>query len=1610
MATAARTTAPGYVSYPARRDGAGLQNDSNTIQSSTVSYPVTNTAAVLGSAAAVRGQPASAIVAAPVPAAGPSAGPFKVVAHALNDAFDALHPRGGDGRFIDKGGQVKWRTDSGLWMRGTVDKIGSDGSIDVTGTDGVKRVVPAAKIFAAPRAVATLSPAGFHQVAGQGGSTAGGFFRDPATAETWYVKKPDTADHVSNEFAANKMYSLAGAAVPEVRKSPDGKQLLSRVEHSEGWYQLDDAEKAKARESIRKNFLVDAWLGNYDAPRNDNIRVDERGVPIRVDTGGALKYKARGTPKTLPHDMTAEVAKLRQQSAYRGMTRADEEDAAKRILAVSPDDVKQAISDSGLSSGVADDLIARRAWIGATYGYQLPETTPAGRAALAARAAVANGTAVAPAPGAAPGTFAAAVRKRDSHDIVAVAPGSPVWLKKKPAPPAGSAKYPDTWTVDTVSADGGTVAIKTAAGQKLTVARSSVEPLRANFAAASSQYGSGEKPSVGDRVALEPADASTPPRHGTVTELSPLYARVTVDNGRSKVVHLKKLTMLPDSGTPTAAAPGAVPAASAVAPAPRKTGLYSQPYDGNSVQNDWIKQAETLVRSGHATTRTFSTTDLLPTQDEKQTQSYGSGRGAKDLGLPVVARIGGADYLMDGHHRAYSAATVKAHFVDMDAAGLTKNGAPANPSANPKGVPFDLAGHDFAANPHPVGYSLTHNVAATYVSRAVNRDGTDNDRDIIAVIPNRANPKDPLPVRIRADNFRQLDSVDHDALASAPPAAARAKKASAASQPVTSLADAKARLKPVPFKVKYPSANAAAWQTLEPGDQLVDVKDPYATLPGLWLLRGGEAHYLGSNRAGDSRQYAARRADAAANDPTGFSRAVNSGSASQIANMTEKIGKSPDWIAAVKFAATHGPNGDSPVDFLKGLSATMPVVDPAGKHSHYSVDTKDVPWPVSLGISHNLQTVIIRTDPVKDAQGVVLSDKSPAFVFDGDTGIVWHIGELDNEKSGRGRDQGVLPPEKWTALTAAQRGYYFQTSSRKTFGVGDGSDVVRLGDIEPVVSQRNAAALPTAAQALVVNGKTVERPTRPTRTYGYGSEVSLVQDVADRDKIPLFATRENTGLQATLDANTVAAAKLKPASASPADAVKAATSHLTPEPAPGAVLPGHRAPFVPTKVNPVQALGYKLPTSRASLDSGAQDDALLTARLVIPEEAEQQRRPGSRARPSFVMHSDATAHKDPLLYEYTKNVGGDAAVIRLPKGDFDAWVKKNDATVWHRGVGSAESDTDFKTGTYFAGEGVYGSGSYASNRRETAVSYANDKASLVTRMATKPGATVSGYSDLYSGMLESVSHASDERLKQMQALGLAPSDAQLANANPPLSKQASNFLDQEFSSWPASGSNPGATALQSLKTQTSAIVSFYENAGLRLKSVYSNRSYYGGASADVKLQFTHPNDSAVYQVTITKPSADGIRVRGPNAATNLPAVYDFAAASTTLIGQRADTSVSHTATSGEAFRSGFSSPKRFHDFVETVAGKKLGIGKTLFASSTKSAAAKTEDNAAKLVAAAAAKQPEITKLLGLTARLEFIQDVGRYGLASGVDRFDVPIGGRETYAVFTNRNALVMSR
>ena len=121
------------------------------------------------------------------------------------------------------------------------------------------------------------------------GSNPAKIYFDP-NGQKYYGKIYKNYERMETENLASKLYMLAGIPSIETFIAKDGKNFVLLQK----WINNLRLPKSSDYQNIRKGFITDAWLANWDAPLNDNIMIDGNGNPIRVDVGGTLDYRAKG--------------------------------------------------------------------------------------------------------------------------------------------------------------------------------------------------------------------------------------------------------------------------------------------------------------------------------------------------------------------------------------------------------------------------------------------------------------------------------------------------------------------------------------------------------------------------------------------------------------------------------------------------------------------------------------------------------------------------------------------------------------------------------------------------------------------------------------------------------------------------------------------------------------------------------------------------------------------------------------------------------------------------------------------------------------------------------------------------------------------------------------------------------------------------------------------------------------------------------------------------------------------------------------------------------------------------------------------------------------------
>ena len=156
----------------------------------------------------------------------------------------------------------------------------------------------------------------FTKVGHQLGYMPGGVYKDPSGVP-YYLKFGPDIEQIKNENLTAKLYQLAGTPAAEVSLTHIGGKPGIASKLLQNSHQLSEAKIPYNQiEGLHDNFVVDAWLANHDAVGTGhenplgNIMIQD-GKAIRIDGGGALRYKGSGQIKNHFNDEADEIFSMR---------------------------------------------------------------------------------------------------------------------------------------------------------------------------------------------------------------------------------------------------------------------------------------------------------------------------------------------------------------------------------------------------------------------------------------------------------------------------------------------------------------------------------------------------------------------------------------------------------------------------------------------------------------------------------------------------------------------------------------------------------------------------------------------------------------------------------------------------------------------------------------------------------------------------------------------------------------------------------------------------------------------------------------------------------------------------------------------------------------------------------------------------------------------------------------------------------------------------------------------------------------------------------------------------------------------------------------------------
>ena len=178
----------------------------------------------------------------------------------------------------------------------------------------------------------------------------------------YYIKYPtkDKLGQSVEEVIASRLYRAAGIDSPNMEYVyNENGQIIGMA----GEYVPQLKNAPYNREQFTDGFAVDAWLANWDAPKNDNTQYREDGV-IKVDVGGSLHYRAKGEMKDFTQTVNELSTLIEQNSSFLTMTKEELMNSLQHVINTPDEAIYKIIQESPLDDKrITKILIKRKEYI-----------------------------------------------------------------------------------------------------------------------------------------------------------------------------------------------------------------------------------------------------------------------------------------------------------------------------------------------------------------------------------------------------------------------------------------------------------------------------------------------------------------------------------------------------------------------------------------------------------------------------------------------------------------------------------------------------------------------------------------------------------------------------------------------------------------------------------------------------------------------------------------------------------------------------------------------------------------------------------------------------------------------------------------------------------------------------------------------------------------------------------------------------------------------------------------------------------------------------------------------------------------------------------------------
>jgi len=196
------------------------------------------------------------------------------------------------------------------------------------------------------------------------GTVPGGIYTDKTTGHSYVVKEYKNPLQAGAEATTNHLYAAAGIPAAESHVVSMGGKIVGASKMYPGITEGTKEGVSKVDSELAKGYGVDALTANWDVVgmSHDNIAI-KNGIPIRIDNGGSLAFRAQGGSKNFPATEVSELKTLldpnknpNTAAIYGKQFAADpksQAEAMERVGKISDKDIDDAVK-RGLGAAGAD--------------------------------------------------------------------------------------------------------------------------------------------------------------------------------------------------------------------------------------------------------------------------------------------------------------------------------------------------------------------------------------------------------------------------------------------------------------------------------------------------------------------------------------------------------------------------------------------------------------------------------------------------------------------------------------------------------------------------------------------------------------------------------------------------------------------------------------------------------------------------------------------------------------------------------------------------------------------------------------------------------------------------------------------------------------------------------------------------------------------------------------------------------------------------------------------------------------------------------------------------------------------------------------------------------